>query len=157
MELNRPVVLNLQRPNRFAAATVLLAIREEVATVFTGAVVCDVPLTAVADRWTGGFRYFWESPPGWSGPLRTGDRGEVVAHVVGEFARLDGLPAPPLTTFTEALEARVKVFQAGVGLRVDGVIGARTLQALNDKLGSGLTSSSALRGAIERFGVASCR
>ena len=157
MELNRPVVLNLQRPNRFAAATVLLAISEEVATVFTGAVVCDVPLTAVADRWTGGFRYFWESPPGWSGPLRTGDRGEVVAHVVGEFARLDGLPAPPLTTFTEALEARVKVFQAGVGLRVDGVIGARTLQALNDKLGSGLTSSSALRGAIERFGVASCR
>jgi murein L,D-transpeptidase YcbB/YkuD len=81
----------------------------------------------------------------------------VVAHVVGEFARLDGLPAPPLTTFTEALEARVKVFQAGVGLRVDGVIGVRTLQALNDKLGSGLTSSRALRRAIQRFGVASCR
>ena len=157
LELNRPVVLNLQRPNRFAAATVLLAIREEVATVFTGAVVCEVPLTAVADRWRGGFRYFWESPPGWSGPLQTGDRGVVVAHVVGEFARLDGLPAPPLTTFTEALEARVKVFQAGVGLAVDGVIGARTLQALNDKLGTGLTSSTALRGAIERFGVASCR
>ena len=157
LELNRPVALDLQRSNRFAAATVLLSVGEEVATVFTGAAVCDVPLTVVADRWQGRFRYFWESPPGWTGPLRIGDRGAVVAHVVGEFARLDGLPAPPLTTFTEALEARVKVFQAGVGLRVDGVIGVRTLQALNDKLGDGLTSSAALRKAIERFGVASCR
>ena len=64
---------------------------------------------------------------------------------------------PPLDVFTEALEARVKVFQTAVGLRVDGVIGVRTLQALNDKLGSGLTSSRALRGAIERFGIESCR
>ena len=157
LELNRPVILELQRPNRFAAATVLLSVGEEVATVFTGAVVCDVPLTAVADRWQGRFRYFWVSPPGWTGPLRIGDRGAVVAHVVGEFARLDGLPAPPLTTFTEALEARVKVFQAGVGLRVDGVIGVRTLQALHDKLGDGLSSARALRSAIERFGVEPCR
>jgi lysozyme family protein len=44
-----------------------------------------------------------------------------------------------------------------VGLRVDGVIGVRTLQALNDKLGDGLTANRALRTAIERFGVASCR
>ena len=157
LELNRPVVLDLQRRNRFAAATVLLAVREEVATVFTGAVVCEVPLTTVADRWQGRFRYFWESPPGWTGPVRIGDRGAVVAHVVGEFARLDNLPAPPLTLFTEALEARVKVFQAAVGLRVDGVIGVRTLQALNDKLGDGLTPNRALRSAIERFGVESCR
>jgi murein L,D-transpeptidase YcbB/YkuD len=89
--------------------------------------------------------------------VRIGDKGAVVAHVVGQFARLDNLPAPPLTIFTEALEARVKVFQTAVGLRVDGVIGVRTLQALNDKLGSGLTSSRALRGAIERFGIESCR
>ena len=157
LELNRPVVLDLQRRNRFAAATVLLAVKEEVATVFTGAVVCEVPLTTVADRWQGRFRYFWESPPGWTGPVRIGDQGAVVAHVVGQFARLDNLPAPPLTIFTEALEARVKVFQTAVGLRVDGVIGVRTLQALNDKLGSGLTSSRALRGAIERFGIESCR
>ena len=157
LELNRPVVLELRRRNRFAAATVLLAVKEEVATLLTGEVVCDVPLATVADHWQGRFRYFWESPPGWAGPLRIGDRGSVVAHVVSEFARLDGLPAPPLTTFTDALETRVKVFQSAVGLRVDGVIGVRTLQALNDKLGGGLTSDEALRRAVERFGVASCR
>ena len=81
----------------------------------------------------------------------------MVAHVVGEFARLDNLPVPPLTVFTEALEARVKVFQAAVGLGVDGVIGVRTLQALHDKLGDGLSSARALRSAIERFGVEPCR
>lgn len=157
LELNRPVVLDLQRRNRFAAATVLLAAKEDVATLLTGEVVCDVSLATVADHWQGRFRYFWESPPGWTGPLRIGDRGSVVAHVVGEFARLDGLPAPPLTTFTEALETRVKVFQSAVGLRVDGVIGVRTLQALNDKVGGGLTAGEALRRAVERFGVGSCR
>ena len=157
LALNRPVMLELQRRNRFAAATVLLAVKEEMATVFTGDVVCEVPLTTVADHWQGRFRYFWQSPPGWTGPLRIGDQGPVVAHVVGEFARLDGLPAPPLSTFTEALEERVEVFQASVGLRVDGVVGVRTLQALNDARAIGLTAGDALRRVIERYGVVTCR
>ena len=62
LALNRPVVLDLQRPNRFAAATVLLSVREEVATVFTGAAVCNVPLTAVADRWQRALLVFLGEP-----------------------------------------------------------------------------------------------
>tara|TARA_B100000214_G_C23445408_1_gene391232 strand:- start:142 stop:372 length:231 start_codon:yes stop_codon:yes gene_type:complete len=54
---------------------------------------------------------------------------------VADFSRLDGLPAPPLDVFTPALTERVKQFQQSVGLEVDGVIGVRTLQALNDALG----------------------
>ena len=37
--------------------------------------------------------------------------------------------------FTPALTERVRHFQQSVGLKVDGVIGVQTLQALNDALG----------------------
>ena len=37
------------------------------------------------------------------------------------------------------------------------LVGVRTLQALHDKLGDGLSSARALRSAIERFGVEPCR
>ena len=49
------------------------------------------------------------------------------------------------------------MFQASVGLRVDGVVGVRTLQALNDARAIGLTAGDALRRVIERYGVVTCR
>ena len=58
-----------------------------------------------------------------------------MTQIVADFSRLDGLPPPPLGVFTPALTERVKQFQQSVGLEVDGVIGVRTLQALNDGLG----------------------
>jgi murein L,D-transpeptidase YcbB/YkuD len=58
-----------------------------------------------------------------------------VTQIVADFSLLDGLPPPPLDVITPALTERVRQFQQSVGLEVDGVIGVRTLQALNDALG----------------------
>ena len=57
-----------------------------------------------------------------------------------------------LEVFTPALSERVRQFQSSAGLQVDGVIGVRTLQALNDQLGESVTLASAsetLRRALE--------
>ena len=96
---------------------------------------CETPLRELAANWLGTYQYVWKSPPAWKGPLILGDTGPSVTYVVEAFAALDGLPAPPLEVFTPALEQRVRLFQASRGLSVDGVIGERTLQALNDSLG----------------------
>ena len=76
-----------------------------------------------------------EQPSGLGRALSEGDQGSVVTQIVADFSRLDGLPPPPLDVFTPALTERVKQFQQSEGLEVDGVIGVRTLQALNDALG----------------------
>ena len=94
-----------------------------------------MPLASLAVYWRGGLSYLWKSPPSWVGPLAEGDQGSGVTQIVADFSRLDGLPAPPLDVFTPALTERVRQFQQSVGLKVDGVIGVQTLQALNVALG----------------------
>ena len=132
---NRPAVLDIRRPDGFAGKVLLLSMSDAAARLSTGQSVCEMPLASLAMYWRGGFSYLWKSPQGWFEPLVEGDQGSVVAQVVADFSRLDGLPPPPLDVFTPALSERVRQFQRSVELQVDGVIGVQTLQALNDALG----------------------
>ncbi len=155
--IERPVILDLRRPDGFAGAVVLLRIEGESALLWNGAYACEVDLSTLTERWRQRFRFLWQSPDGWLGPLELGDQGPVVRQVVEDFARLDKLPPPPLEIFTEALQQRVMAFQVSAGLVVDGVIGARTLQALNDKLGRGWSAFSLKDQLDIDSGVAPCR
>ena len=155
--MKRPVLLDLRRSNGFAALTVLLRIEDDIALIWNGLSVCEIPLFLLTQSWLHRFRYLWLSPEGWSGPVFLGEQGPVVRQVVEAFAALDGLPAPPLDVFTAALERRVRGFQASSGLEVDGVIGAHTLQTLNDELGRGWWSPSAIDQFNTRIRDMPCR
>lgn len=155
--LKRPVLLDIRRPDGFAAATVMLRIERDVALIWDGVSACEISLSALTESWRHRFRYLWQSPDGWNGPLVLGDRGPVVRHVVEAFASLDALPPPPLDLFTEALQQRVMAFQAAAGLEVDGVIGARTVQALNHELERGWAAPSAIGQLTAEVGVMPCR
>lgn len=143
LENNRPAILTVRRRSGFAGAALLVGIDSEAALLWTEAFLCEVPLEHLASLWRGGFEYLWKSPPDWTGPLSEGDRGPAVARVVSDLSRLDNLPAPPLEVYTPALTERVRQFQSASGLQVDGVIGVRTLQALNDRIGESVTLASA--------------
>lgn len=143
LESNRPAILTVRRRSGFAGAGLLVGIESEAALLWTEAFLCEVPLEHLATYWRGGFDYLWKSPPGWAGPLSEGDRGPAVAKIVRDLSRLDNLPAPPLEVYTPALTERIRQFQRASGLQVDGVIGVRTLQALNDQLGDSVTLASA--------------
>jgi len=152
LDNNRPAMLNVRRRSGFAGAALLVGIDSEAALLWTEAFLCEVPLEHLASYWRGGFKYLWKSPPDWTGPLSEGDRGPAVAKVVSDLSRLDNLPPPPLEVYTPALSERVRQFQSAAGLQVDGVIGVRTLQTLNDQLGESVTLASAsetLRRALE--------
>jgi len=155
--VNRPVILDLRRADGFAAATVMLSIEGDTALVWDGRAACEISLMTLTESWRHRFRYLWQSPDGWFGPLVLGDSGPAVRHVVEAFASLDQLPAPPLDVFTEALQQRVVAFQMTAGLEVDGVIGARTLQALNDELGRGWSSEGAIDERDLSLGATPCR
>lgn len=144
--LDRPVLLLMQRPDRFASGTLLLQIHGVTATVWEPRGISELPLADLARYWTGEARYWWRVPEGWRGALTLGERGPAVAAVAALFARLDG-QQQPLTDdrFNAALEDRVKIFQRGEGLKADGVVGERTLQRLNARLGQALDSTRALQ------------
>lgn len=90
----------------------------------------------LSGRWTGRYTALWQPPQGFVKALSKGDNKPVVARIAALFAQLDQQEKPLSDgQFTAALEQRVILFQRHQGLEDDGVIGARTLQALNIALG----------------------
>lgn len=147
LETNRPVALDLRDRRGFNASTLLFGERNGRALVWVGAGLCEVSWQSLGEHWLGSYRYFWQPPQDWTGPLARGDAGAGVRALVGQLAALDGLSAPPLDIFTEAVEARVKAFQVSAGLEVDGVAGLKTLLKIQDQLGESLSAAAALRRA----------
>ncbi len=137
INLNRPVILDLRTSDRFLASAVLLTMNSDTAQLWTGSGICLAPIKDLVSLWLGGYRYLWRATDNWSGPIQQGDKGQNIKEVVELFARFDQLSPPPLETFTPDLEMRVRQFQRSAGLEVDGVVGAKTLQSLNSKLGIG--------------------
>ena len=144
MALNRPVLLDIVTKDKFAAAALVLAFGEATALMWTRQGVLEVPLGELADSWTGGVKYLWQAPQGWTGSVGLGDTSPVVNVIAQMFATLDGMAVPTVTSFGPALEARVRLFQVSEGIAADGVVGEQTILRLNDRLGIGLTSQRAL-------------
>lgn len=144
MALNRPVLLEIVTNDKFAAAALVLAFGETTALMWTRQGVLEVPLGELADSWTGGVKYLWQAPQGWTGSVGLGDTSPVVNVIAQMFATLDGMAVPTVTSFGPALEARVRLFQVSEGIAADGVVGEQTILRLNDRLGIGLTSQRAL-------------
>jgi len=145
LQLGRPVILDMQTPDRFSAATVVVAFQDRAAWVIAADGLELVLLVDLADAWRGGYRYLWNPPVDWERPIALGDRGPGVVSVANLFAVLDGQQDPLSNdVFNDALATRVMLFQRGQGINDDGVVGEQTLLRLNDALGVGLIADRAL-------------
>lgn len=143
---DRPLLLDIITPERFAAQILLLGIDGASARVFTGQGVATLSLADLAPLWTGRYSFLWHPPAGFERPLTLGDNSPVVGEVAQLFARLDGRQRPLAERrFTSGLQQRVRIFQQQHGLDDDGVVGVRTLLKLNEQLGIDVTASVARR------------
>lgn len=142
---NRPLLLELRDSRRFAARALFLGIDGTEMLLVDERGFRRVPLETVAQNWTGRFWYYWRPPSDWVGAVGPGDRGESVRLVAQLFARLDGQERS-LTEieYSDALAQRVRIFQRGEGLRVDGVAGEKTVRALVLAAGEDLDRQAAL-------------
>ena len=141
---DRPLVLDMITPERFSASALLLGVQGRAATVFTreGLVVAD--LAKLGEKWTGGYRFLWQPPKGFSGPLAAGASNATVSEVAQLFARLDGQEQTLAgNVFNSALQRRVILFQQKYALEDDGVVGVQTLLKLNELLGIDANNSRA--------------
>ncbi|QFU77780.1 general secretion pathway protein GspA [Halioglobus maricola] len=134
---DRPLLVPLVTPERFAAAAILLGVEGRNAWVVdANGSAQRLALAELAPLWNGGYRFLWRAPTAFERPIAEGDASDAVAEVALLFARLDG-QARPLTErrFNAALKQRVVMFQRAQGLEADGVVGVQTLQQLNSALG----------------------
>jgi general secretion pathway protein A len=155
MALDRPVILSMQTPERFSAATLLVAFEGRAAWVWTDIGLERVSLAELADSWLGGYRYLWQPPASWRGPLAVNDEGSEVSDVALLFARLDKQEEPlAQQRFNAPLEARVRLFQQAEGLEADGVVGEQTLLRLQQRLGSHLSAAASLQRLMALSGSA---
>jgi general secretion pathway protein A len=153
-EFDRPLLLDLVTPERFAASVLMLGREGRNAWVATAQGVAQVDLGELGRLWTGSYGFLWHPPAGFERALAVGDSSEVVAAVAQLFARLDG-EAQALTgpQFNAKLQQRVRLFQLDHGLDDDGVVGVQTLLKLNEQLGIDATAASArqaLQGAASQ-------
>lgn len=148
-QLDRPLLLDMVTVERFAAATILLGVEGRLAWVLDAAgELQQMELAQLAPLWTGGFRYPWHVPAGYTRPLALGDQDPAVLQVAGLFARLDGQDKPLSgMQFNAALKQRVVLFQQAQGLEDDGMVGVQTLLKLNESLAIDPTAS-AVRGRL---------
>ena len=151
--LNRPVLLETVTKEKFIASVLVFRIEGSEAIVWTDQGLQWILLADIADAWTGTYRFFWQAPTAWEGELSLGGAGAAVREIAQMFATLDGMALEEVTSFGPALEARIRLFQQGENLPVDGHMTQLTLLRLNDRLGIGLTANRALARAQNWQGV----
>jgi general secretion pathway protein A len=143
-EFDRPLLLEMITPERFATGVLLLGLQDRSAWVATDGGVQQVELGELGPAWSGSYRLLWHPPEGFVRPLGLGDDSATVARVATLFAQLDGqAQALAGSRFNAGLQARVRLFQREHGLKDDGVVGMQTLLKLNEQLGIDPTAASA--------------
>ena len=131
-QLARPGLLTMRQDDH-AIWVVLREIRSHDAVLLTRAGSVRVPLTLLAQLWTGEWATFWRPPPGYQSNLSDGAQGPAVDALVRALDIVEGRrhadTAP--TQLDSATRTRVRLLQRAYGLRADGHPGPVTFMLLD--------------------------
>ncbi|MDF2153277.1 ExeA family protein [Vibrio sp. CAU 1672] len=127
VEQNRPVILELNYQGQ-VGYVVLYALGEEEVEVLNGQQRLRLPTAWLQPMWQGNIIELWQAPL--RETLRLNMTGPAVAVLDGLLAQAVGEPPLGTSTFDQALQERVELFQRWQGMGVDGIAGQRTLQRL---------------------------
>jgi general secretion pathway protein A len=133
-QIDRPVLLSLQRPGQPAAMVAVVGLDAQHATVVVAGKARRLPLDELASAWRGEFATFWRPPPGYA--IRASNivplREWLGAQLAGLQTAAGGASAAsaPTPSWPE-LSRQIQAFQAARGLQPDGRVGPVTLMLIN--------------------------
>ncbi len=137
LQLDRPSLLTLYDGAGRSYDAALIGVSESDVILVLGGELKRVPLTSLSQWWYGEYQVLWQLPPGYTRPLAVGASGTAVVWLLQQLGEtIDGDAVS--RNFDEQLEQRVKLFQRSNGLIPDGVVGPRTVIALNNASGAEL-------------------
>lgn len=133
---NRPAVLEIYDARQAPRHVVVSGLTGNTLLLDLGDEKRLVEYDAIAGFWSGRFTVLWRPPPLSQSVLAQGMRGTDVLWLRSQLDRVAELPAGSAEerrnpVFDNGLKDRVMAFQQRRQLRVDGVVGQRTLIELN--------------------------
>ncbi len=135
-QLNRPAVLQMQGSQGQKFHATLTRLDDRSATFTVGVESRTIPLSALAEQWSGHYTLLWRTPPVERKKIRQGDRGPDVDWLNMQLAQIHGKTAETVKdpVFDEAMVREVKQFQLVQGLTPDGTVGPQTMMRLSAAL-----------------------
>ncbi len=135
--LNRPALVTLydkQGKGYYASFLGVDGSGADIVLVLGGEVQ-RLPISSLANWWYGEYLVLWQMPAGYRFPLKIGASGDVIVWLLQQLGETIDSTGENIAyqTYTEELEAKVKLFQRNHGLIPDGVVGPRTIIALNNQ------------------------
>ena len=135
-QLARPAIIALKDDAGVQRHVMLVALGNAGAGLQVGDQVQVVSLVALGRRMPGRFLTVWRAPPEFRANLKPGDRGADVDWVAARLAVINNYAEPEAgLQYDAALAREVRTFQAAQGLAADGVVGPKTMMALNAAAG----------------------
>jgi general secretion pathway protein A len=135
-QLDRPAVMRLREEDGTERHGVLIGLNNASATLQVGAERRTVSVMQLARQFDGKFTTLWRVPQTYRGRIEFGDRGAEVDWLATQLSRLGGNGAPPSNLpFDPKMARQVREFQFAQGLKIDGLVGPRTIMQLNRAAG----------------------
>lgn len=128
--LNRPAVLTLYEEHKPFFA-VLYAVNDESIELLLAEQRIEVPLSWLEERWIGEYQLLWRSPLSEQRVLRVGAQSEDVLVLDKLLSSVVGGTVSSIGAFDQKVKEKVQLFQRWQGLIDDGIVGPRTLMALD--------------------------
>jgi general secretion pathway protein A len=135
-QLGRPAIVAVKDDAGVQRHVMLVALGNAGAGVQVGDQVRIVSLVALGRRMPGRFLTLWRAPPDFRANLKPGDRGADVDWVAARLAVVNNYAQPEQgRQYDAALAREVRIFQTAQGLPADGIVGPKTMMALNGAAG----------------------
>ncbi|HIE01543.1 MAG TPA: AAA family ATPase [Thiotrichaceae bacterium] len=137
---NRPAVIELVTEEAKQYLVVVTRLQNNVATLALSGQTFEFPVETINEYWLGQFLVLWQPPTLPVPVLQVGISNESVIWIRKLLDEIEGLRGEPHTLsplFDYALRRRVIAFQRQQKLDQDGIVGERTLLALQALAGRG--------------------
>jgi len=131
--LNRPALIDLSGPGNKRINAVITAISNDTITMELNGRTLITEAELITPYWSGDFLILWKPPSVYFRDIHMGFKGKDVAWFNKLLDEANGVSTEgaPGDTFDAAMQEKVLLFQKNHSLTSDGIIGVRTLIALN--------------------------
>jgi len=136
LALNRPAIMWFEEKGEAKRYMAVMAIIDDHVKVSVSGQNIMMSLVELESIWSAEYFVLWRPPALGIKVIRPGDSGEVVLWLRRNLDKIDGVK--PSSTgahiFDQKLMRRIKAFQLKYDLKVDGIVGVRTMMYLNTVL-----------------------